>query len=1041
MPEHQSDIFVIFTVTMEILLEPTSNKLLVGNVGDSIWIELVTLDINLGPEGKLKSFLHLFILKQLIHNPKMVATRNTVVEPVMDDHVQIWVNSQLDTKMERLKDELTIVIQNALSGAGTQTMEIVRHNGEGVGCISVNSSLKLIMFQILIRVQVFNLEAVADDFDTCYEDTAIMSPKEEDHEEATGEIIDTHNFLDIDNAKQLGCQLSSTFPLQVDIASGVKLTSEFIYKKFTWQIHGQEFVIDVILLPLGGCDMGKKVALRGESTSEECVVVIHGFVCIPFYFLKHDINCYFRRKYTVLAVSQIVHCASSLSFLTAVCLIRQSDLRNKPLPVSFLGSGLVFLLHSGLPSLSSSDTRPPMLDRTDFASWQQRIHLYCRGKENGVNILKSIDEGPFHMGMFRETLAEEKDRYNADIRPTNILLQGLLKVIYTLINHYTDAKDIWDNVKMLLKGSELAKEDRKSQLYDDFEHFRQHKGETIHDYYVWFAKLINDMRNIKMTMSRMQLNSKFVNNMLPEWGRFVTAVKLNRGLRDSNYDQLNQATVQDGMVVVHNIQGRQNRGQGNNARGVDKLLLMQAQENRVALDEEQLLFIAGGQDNVVDEDVDEKPVQDLALNVDNVFQADDYDAFDFDVDEAPTAQTMFMENLSSAYSVYDEVSLPYDSNILSEVHDHDHYQDAVCKHHEVHEMHDDVQPNYVVDSHADYTSDSNMILYDQYVKDNAVPVVQNMKAVKEKVEYKLYKQDQSLQTVHMLCKPKTYYDEQNKKQLTLEQIFWSKDLLKMKEKALKEQTIASRPIKALTVYPPNTPATLVSRRITPTGLTEGEKGFEQTKDCYLTEVIPFFKTLKDHFEGIQKALTKETKEMKEIFKELEAEVDQNVMHRKHDEIEWKNLLIANDNLIIDCLSKDVFHTTIDYVLTVSRLSDMHEALNAAQKLFAELESKNSNLQNKIQNDDHDVMGVISRVYYVEGLRHNLFSVRTFCDSNLEVAFRKHSCYAQDTDGVELIKGSRGSNLYTISVEYMMKSSPICLLSKASKNNHGYGIVV
>ncbi|GJS39962.1 hypothetical protein Tco_0565005 [Tanacetum coccineum] len=133
---------------------------------------------------------------------------------------------------------------------------------------------------------------------------------------------------------------------------------------------------------------------------------------------------------------------------------------------------------------------------------------------------------------------EDKDRYNADIRATNILLQGLPKDIYSLINHYTDAKDIWDNVKMLLEGSELTKEDRESQLYDDFEHFRQHKGETIHDYYVWFAKLINDMRNIKMTMSRMQLNSKFVNNMLPEWGRFVTAVKLNRGLRDSNYDQL-----------------------------------------------------------------------------------------------------------------------------------------------------------------------------------------------------------------------------------------------------------------------------------------------------------------------------------------------------------------------------------------------------------------------------------------------------------------------------------------------------------------------
>ncbi|GKE26786.1 hypothetical protein Tco_1442170, partial [Tanacetum coccineum] len=208
---------------------------------------------------------------------------------------------------------------------------------------------------------------------------------------------------------------------------------------------------------------------------------------------------------------------------------------------------------------ADSDTRSPMLDRTDFASWQQRIRLYCRGKENGVNILKSIDEGPFQMGTFRETLAEgtegalhlgperprvysdltpgDKERYNADIQATNILLQGFPKDIYTLINHYTDAKDIWDNVKMLLEGSELTKEDRKSQLYDYFEHFRQHKGETIHDDYVRFAKLINDMRNIKMTMSKIQLNSKFVNNMLPEWGRFLRAMKLNSGLRDSNYDQ------------------------------------------------------------------------------------------------------------------------------------------------------------------------------------------------------------------------------------------------------------------------------------------------------------------------------------------------------------------------------------------------------------------------------------------------------------------------------------------------------------------------
>ncbi|GJR76593.1 integrase, catalytic region, zinc finger, CCHC-type containing protein [Tanacetum coccineum] len=77
--------------------------------------------------------------------------------------------------------------------------------------------------------------------------------------------------------------------------------------------------------------------------------------------------------------------------------------------------------------------------------------------------------------------------------------------------------------------------------------------------------------------------------------------------------------------------------------------------------------------------------------------------------------------------------------------------------------------------------------------------------------------------------------------------------------------------------------------------------------------------------------------------------------------------------------------------------------------------------------------VISRVYYVEGLGHNLLSVSQFCDFDLEVAFRKHICFVRDLDGVDLIKGCHGTNLYTISVEDMMRSSPICLLSKASKN--------
>nr|GEZ73377.1 hypothetical protein [Tanacetum cinerariifolium] len=808
---------------------------------------------------------------------------------------------------------------------------------------------------------------------------------------------------------------------------------------------------------------------------------------------------------------------------------------------------------------AGSDTRPPMLDRTDFASWHQQIRIYCRGKENGVNILKSIDKGPYRMGTVRAILAEsteeapqfgperpklysdltskEKDRYNADIRATNILLQGLPKDIYTLINHYIDAKDIWDNVKMLLEGSEMTKEEgRESQLYDEFEHFRQHKGESIHDYYV----------------------------------RFVTAVKLNRGLRDSNYDQLyaylkqhethpkenkmmlerfsqptvdpltllsnisnpqhyspsssassfiqvpppltdsssltedlienltkqlalltqsyriflpqtnnqlrtssnarNQATVQDGRVVVQNVQGRPNRGQGINPRGGSAAGY-------------------GGAHN----------------RVRNVNQG-----------QARPGQERHVKCYNCNDPVTDKAGPSYDSDILSEVQDHDQYQDAACTHHEGHVMHDSVQLDHVVDSYADYTTDSNMIPYDQYVQDNEVPVVHSdvssvpndafmmiyddmckpndqsvsypsrntavknsltvalatykeqvelyerrakfeltereqkineqsrivisncnfkeetlkkelhsiklqltstinhkksmveevtflkkdfkqkenkyledfldMKSLKEKVKDRLIKQDQSLQIVHMLYNhtpaivhnaedtleiaeitrkkmiakmndhdcvthkvkiaPHDYSKENflatftPQKQLSLEQIFWSNDLMNLKSKALKERTKVSRPIKALTVYHLNTPAMLVPRvlptksqvkihiftliqlfsefdktckmRITPTGLTEGEMGFEQTKACYLKEVAQY------------------------------------AVDRKHDAIEPKNVLIANDNLIAECLSKEVFSVATNSELNVAQFTEMtvaHTAVAARKdNVIRQLRKQLSQLQ-------------------------------------------------------------------------------------------------
>nr|GFA95781.1 hypothetical protein [Tanacetum cinerariifolium] len=71
--------------------------------------------------------------------------------------------------------------------------------------------------------------------------------------------------------------------------------------------------------------------------------------------------------------------------------------------------------------------------------------------------------------------------------------------------------------------------------------------------------------------------------------------------------------------------------------------------------------------------------------------------------------------------------------------------------------------------------------------------------------------------------------------------------------------------------------------------------------------------------------TREVKQMKDVFKELEAEVAQCAVDRKHDAIDRKNLLIANDNLITECLSKEVFSIATKSELNVARFTEMHVA--------------------------------------------------------------------------------------------------------------------
>nr|GEX73343.1 integrase, catalytic region, zinc finger, CCHC-type, peptidase aspartic, catalytic [Tanacetum cinerariifolium] len=523
------------------------------------------------------------------------------------------------------------------------------------------------------------------------------------------------------------------------------------------------------------------------------------------------------------------------------------------------------------------------------------------------------------------------------------------------------------------------------------------------------------------------------------------------------------------------------------------MLLMQAQENEVVLDEEQLLFIAGGQDNAVDDDVDESPVQGLALSVDNVFQAYECDVFDSDVDEAPTAQTMFITNLSSADPVYDEASLSYDSNILSEVHDHDNYQDDVYEHHEVHEMHDDVQPNCLVDTDAEYTSDTNMISYDHYVKDNTEPVVPNDAYAIIKNEM----HEQTAQCVSLKAHTKVVDASLTAKLATYkEQLKLKCDEIERKDLLIAYDNLIADCLSKDVFYIATNSELTVSRftemhdarTVVQARCLELEaeihklndkiqkmiimnclcnqkmKASIQGKDNAIKKLRMKISQLKESrseanrtldfrvldFQIIQ--LTKKVavlQEQNELFRVENAKIKQHykelydsikITRAKHIE-QITALLTENENLKVQ-INEKMKCVTMDYVkpkvlapgmyainvklilshcrnnreVHLDHLKHLKKSVETLREIVEEAREFCEKVHRTVRfRNDHfgAIMGygdyvigdsVISSVYYVEGLGHNLFSVRKFCDSDLEVAFRKLSCYVRDTDGVEIIKG-------------------------------------
>nr|GEU76918.1 hypothetical protein [Tanacetum cinerariifolium] len=273
--------------------------------------------------------------------------------------------------------------------------------------------------------------------------------------------------------------------------------------------------------------------------------------------------------------------------------------------------------------LSGADNHPPMLEKDVYNSWKSIMELYMINIQHGRVILNSVENGPLIWPTIEENSVTRPRKYSkwthteaiqadCDVKETNIILQGLPPKVYAL--------------------------ERECKLYDEFDKFAYKKGETLHDFYLRFSLLLNDMNIYNVKLEKFQVNTKILNTLPPKWRKFVIDVKLVQDLHTTNIDQLH-AYLEQREFHANEFK--------------DKVLMVQAQANGQIIHDEELAFLAYP-------GIAEGQATQTVITNNASYEVDDLDAYDSDCDKFNTAKVALMTNLSH-----------YGSNALAEVHNPD----------------------------------------------------------------------------------------------------------------------------------------------------------------------------------------------------------------------------------------------------------------------------------------------------------------------------------------------------------------------------------
>ncbi|GJU02553.1 hypothetical protein Tco_1112891 [Tanacetum coccineum] len=210
---------------------------------------------------------------------------------------------------------------------------------------------------------------------------------------------------------------------------------------------------------------------------------------------------------------------------------------------------------------AGSRDRPPMLAPGRYSQWQSCFLRYIDTRPNGDALRKCLLEGPYQPTTVTipavpaigdnpaipkrtavETILnmspENKEHYQAEKEAIHLLLTGIGDDIYSTVDACKTAHEMWIAIERLQQGESLNIQDVKTNLFWEFRKFTSHDGESMEYYYSQFYKMMNEMIRNNLTVATMQVNVQFLQQLQPEWSRFVTIVKQQQDLDTVSYHKL-----------------------------------------------------------------------------------------------------------------------------------------------------------------------------------------------------------------------------------------------------------------------------------------------------------------------------------------------------------------------------------------------------------------------------------------------------------------------------------------------------------------------